>query len=263
MQSAQEKIQADFQQCKTKLKNFFKNINNEQFKNVNYSIKINIILNCFDDIFIQKFKSIPDIFKKTQTDILMQDEVDLLNDFTKIVDKNTTNIQETINNNINNLIDKIYLPMIKELIATNKFLTTLCQISAENDINKITILDIYKCKQNFLSFIIQKFLPLIRQELNSNNDKSVVDKLQEQLNNKDLNKCIDLMQTPTNLRDYCIFLTTLSNITNSNTDISEALCEYFSKNNPLINFSGIQAYGIQNDTLFSLCDCGCLKNLFG
>ena len=142
---------------------------------------------------------------------------------------------------------------------------TLCQISAENDINKITILDIYKCKQNFLSFIIQKFLPLIRQELNSNNDKSVVDKLQEQLNNKDLNKCIDLMQTPTNLRDYCIFLTTLSNITNSNTDISEALCEYFSKNNPLINFSGIQADGIENNTSFSLydCDCNCLKKLFG
>ena len=82
---------------------------------------------------------------------------------------------------------------------------------------------------------------------------------------KDLNKCIDLMQTPTNLRDYCIFLTTLSNITNSNTDISEALCEYFSKNNPLINFSGTQADGIHNDTSFSLydCDCNCLKKLFG
>ena len=131
----------------------------------------------------------------------MQDEVDLLNDFTKIVDKNTTNIQETINNNINNLIDKIYLPMIKELIATNKFLTTLCQISEENDINKITILDIYKCKQFFLTSIT-KF------------------KQSKKISDQDLNKCIDLMQTPTSLRNYCIFLTTLSNITNSNTDIS-------------------------------------------
>ena len=39
------------------------------------------------------------------------------------------------------------------------------------------------------------------------------------------------------------------------------MCEYFSKNNPIINFSGTQAYGIENNTSFSLydCDCNCLK----
>ena len=209
MQSAQEKIQADLKQSKEKLKVFLKNINNSQFQDLNYSIKINIILNCFDDIFIQKFKSIPDVFNKQQTnDTLTNDEIELLNDeielldhFITLIEENYTGIQSNINNNINNLIDKIYLPIIKELIATNKFLTTLCQISEENDINKITILDIYKCKQFFLTSIT-KF------------------KQSKKISNQDLNKCIDLMQTPTSLRNYCIFLTTLSNITNSNTDIS-------------------------------------------
>lgn len=46
MQATQEKIQADLKQSKEKLKVFLKNINNSQFQDLNYSIKINIILNC-------------------------------------------------------------------------------------------------------------------------------------------------------------------------------------------------------------------------